>query len=124
MKRSKAITRATQRIITPTLPSNFNARLMERIAQQARQRRRTEIATGIAASIAIVAMVVYAAVVMAGIEMPKIEFSTFDWSMIWDIDMVARIRMWLPIAITVWGMLIAEMFIRRHINMKKLRKKE
>lgn len=124
MKRSKAISRATQRIVTPTLPTNFNARLMERVAEQARRQRRTELVTGIAASIAITAMVVYAAVAMANIEMPKISFPHIEWSMFGSEEMAARMRMWGPIAVMLWAIFIADMFIRQHFRMKKLKKKE
>lgn len=116
MKRSKAISKAAQRISTPTLPSDFNARLMVSVTRQARRQRRTEIITSIIASMGIIAMIVYGVILMLEIDFPKINFGIRL-----DADMSYHMRMWGIPTVFVVAMLVAEMFIRQHIRMHKIR---
>ena len=119
MKKSKAISRATQRLDTPTLPYGFNARLMARVRERAREQRRTDIITGIAASVAIIAMVAYGTFAMMKIELPKI-----DWAAMFDDMMLARMRLWGMMTLTVVAMFVVDMYIRQYFRLRKMRKNE
>ena len=119
MKKSKVISRATQRLDTPTLPYGFNARLMARVRERAREQRRTDIITGIAASVAIIAMVAYGTFAMMKIELPKI-----DWAAMFDDIMIARMRLWGMMTLTVVAMFVADMYIRQYFRLRKIRKNE
>ena len=119
MKKSKAISRATQRLDTPTLPYGFNARLMARVRERAREQRRTDIITGIAASVAIIAMVAYGTFAMMKIELPKI-----DWAAMFDDMMLARLRLWGMMTLTVVAMFVVDMYIRQYFRLRKMRKNE
>ena len=119
MKKSKAISRATQRLDTPALPYGFNARLMVRVRERAREQRRTDIITGIAASVAIIAMVAYGTFAMMKIELPKI-----DWAAMFDDMMIARMRLWGMMTLTVVAMFVADMYIRQYFRLRKIRKNE
>ena len=119
MKRSKAISRATQRLDTPTLPYGFNARLMARVRERAREQRRTDIITSIAASVAIIAMVAYGTFAMMKVELPKI-----DWAVMFDDMMMVRMRLWGMIMLTVVAMFVADMYIRQYFRLRKMRKNE
>ena len=119
MKKSKAISRATQRLDTPTLPYGFNARLMARVRERACEQRRTDIITGIAASVAIIAMVTYGTFAMMKIELPKI-----DWAAMFDDMMLARMRLWGMMTLTVVAMFVADMYIRQYFRLRKIRKNE
>lgn len=116
MKQSNAISRATQRISTPTLPSDFNARLMVRVTKQARHQRCIEIITSIIASMGVVAMLVYGVITMLQIDFPKINFGIRL-----DADMLYHMRMWGIPTVVVVAMLVADMFIRQHFRMRKIR---
>lgn len=116
MKQSNAISRATQRISTPTLPSDFNARLMVRVTKQAHHQRRIEIITSIIASMGVMAMLVYGVITMLQIDFPKINFG-----MSFDAEMFYRMRIWGAATAIVLVMLVADMFIRQHIRMRKIR---
>ena len=119
MKRSKAISRATQRLDTPALPYGFNARLMARVRERAREQRRTDIITGIAASVAIIAMVAYGTFAMMKVELPKI-----DWAAMFDDMMMTRMRLWGMMTLTVVAMFVADMYIRQYFRLRKIRKNE
>ena len=119
MKKSKAISRATQRLDSPALPYGFNARLMTRVRERAREQRRTDIITGIAASVAIIAMVAYGTFAMMKIELPKI-----DWAAMFDDMMIARMRLWGMMTLTVVAMFVADMYIRQYFRLRKIRKNE
>ena len=119
MKKSKAIHRAAERLSTPALPYDFNARLMARIRERAREQRRTDIITGIVASVAIIAMVAYGTFVMMKIELPKI-----DWAAMLDEMMLARMRLWGMMTLCVVGMFVADMYIRQYFRQRKMRKEE
>ena len=119
MKRSKAISRATQRLDTPALPYGFNARLMARVRERAREQRRTDIITGIAASVAIITMVAYGTFAMMKVELPKI-----DWAAMFDDMMMTRMRLWGMMTLTVVAMFVADMYIRQYFRLRKMRKNE
>ena len=119
MKKSKAISRASQRLDTPALPYGFNARLMTRVRERAREQRRTDIITGIAASVAIIAMVAYGTFAMMKVELPKI-----DWAAMFDDMMLVRIRLWGMMMLTVVAMFVADMYIRQYFRLRKMRKNE
>ena len=119
MKRSKAISRAAQRLDTPTLPYSFNARLMTRVRERAHEQRRTDIITGIAASVAIIAMVTYGTFAMMKVELPKI-----DWAAMFDDMMMTRMRLWGMMMLTVVAMFVADMYIRQYFRLRKIRKNE
>ena len=119
MRKSKAISRATQRLDTPTLPYGFNARLMTRVRERAREQRRTDIITGIAASVAIISMVAYGTFAMMKIELPKIE-----WAAMFDDMMLARMRLWGMMTLTVVAMFVVDMYIRQYFRLRKMRKNE
>ena len=119
MKKSKAISRATQRLNTPALPYGFNARLMTRVRERAREQRRTDIITGIAASVAIIAMVAYGTFAMMKVELPKI-----DWAAMFDDMMLTRMRLWGMMMLTVVAMFVADMYIRQYFRLRKMRKNE
>ena len=119
MKKSKAISRATQRLDTPALPYGFNARLMTRVRERAREQRRTDIITGIAASVAIIAMVAYGSFAMMKVELPKI-----DWAAMFDDMMLTRMRLWGMMMLTVVAMFVADMYIRQYFRLRKMRKNE
>ena len=71
MKKSKAISRAFERLDTPSLSYDFNARLMARVRERAREQRRTDIIVGIFASATIIAMVAYGVSTMIAIKFFK-----------------------------------------------------
>ena len=119
MKKSKAISRATQRLDTPALPYGFNARLMTRVRERAREQRRTDIITGIVASVAIIAMVAYGTFAMMKVELPKI-----DWAAMFDDMMMTRMRLWGMMTLTVVAMFVADMYIRQYFRLRKIRKNE
>ena len=119
MKKSKAISRATQRLDTPALPYGFNARLMTRVRERAHEQRRTDIITGIAASVAIIAMVAYGTFAMMKVELPKI-----DWAAMFDDMMMTRMRLWGMMMLTVVAMFVADMYIRQYFRLRKMRKNE
>ena len=119
MKKSKAISRATQRLDTPALPYGFNARLMTRVRERAREQRRTDIITGIAASVAIISMVAYGTFAMMKVELPKI-----DWAAMFDDMMMTRMRLWGMMMLTVVAMFVADMYIRQYFRLRKMRKNE
>ena len=119
MKKSKAISRATQRLDTPALPYGFNARLMTRVRERAREQRRTDIITGIAASVAIIAMVAYGTFAMMKVELPEI-----DWAAMFDDMMLTRMRLWGMMTLTVVAMFVADMYIRQYFRLRKMRKNE
>ena len=119
MKKSKAISRAAQRLDTPTHPYGFNARLMTRVRERAREQRRTDIITGIAASVAIIAMVAYGTFAMMKVELPKI-----DWAAMFDDMMMTRMRLWGMMTLTVVAMFVADMYIRQYFRLRKMRKNE
>ena len=119
MKKSKAISRAAQRLDTPALPYGFNARLMTRVRERAHEQRRTDIITGIAASVAIIAMVAYGTFAMMKVELPKI-----DWAAMFDDMMMTRMRLWGMMMLTVVAMFVADMYIRQYFRLRKIRKNE
>ena len=119
MKKSKAISRATQRLDTPTLPYYFNARLMARVRERAREQRRTDIITSIAASVVVIMMVAYGSFAMMKVELPKI-----DWAAMFDDMMMVRMRLWGMITLTVVAMFVADMYIRQYFRLRKMRKNE
>lgn len=124
MKRSKAISRATQRLDTPTLPYCFNARLMERVRERAREQRRTDIILGIVASVAIIAMVAYGTIVMMKIELPRVELQKIDLAVMFDDMMITRMRLWGVMTLTIVAMFVADMYIRQYFRLRKMRKNE
>ena len=119
MKRSKAISRATQRLAPPTLPYCFNARLMARVRERAREQRRTDIITSIAASVVVIMMVAYGSFAMMKVELPKI-----DWAAMFDDMMMTRMRLWGMITLTVVAMFVADIYIRQYFRLRKMRKNE
>ena len=119
MKKSKAIHRAVERLDTPSLPYGYNARLMARIRERAREQRRTDIITGIVASVAIIAMVAYGVIVMA-----KIEFPHLDWGAIFDDMMMARMRLWGMMTLSVVAMFVLDMYIRQYFRLRKMRRED
>ena len=119
MKKSKAIHRAAERLSTPALPYDFNARLMARIRERAREQRRTDIITGIVASVAIIAMVAYGAFAMAQVGFPHL-----DWGAMFDEMMMERMRLWGMMTLCVVGMFVADMYIRQYFRQRKMRKEE
>ena len=119
MKKSKAIHRAAERLSTPALPYDFNARLMARIRERAREQRRTDIITNIVACVAIIAMVAYSAFTMM-----KIEFPTIDWGAMFDDMMVARMRLWGMMTLSVVAMFVLDMYIRQYFRLRKMRRED
>lgn len=119
MKRSKAIERAVERLDTPTLPYGFNTRLMARVHERAREKRRTDIITAILASVAIIAMVTYGAFAIAQVEFPKI-----NWSELFDNMMIERMRLWGMMTLSVVAMSVVDMYIRQYFRLRKMRKRE
>ncbi len=124
MKRSKAISRATQRLDTPALPYSFNARLMERVRERAREQRRTDIILGIVASVAIIAMVAYGTIVMMKIELPRVELPKIDLAVMFDDMMITRMRLWGVMTLSIVAMFVADMYIRQYFRLRKMRKNE
>lgn len=124
MKRSKAISRATQRLDIPTLPYYFNARLMARVRERAREQRRTDIITSIAASVVVIMMVAYGAATMMKVELPRVELPKIDWAVMFDDMMMVRMRLWGMITLTVVAMFVADMYIRQYFRLRKMRKNE
>ena len=119
MKKSKAIHRAVERLDTPSLPYGYNARLMARIRERAREQRRTDIITNIVACVAIVAMVAYSAFTMM-----KIEFPTINWGAMVDDMMVARMRLWGMMTLSVVAMFVLDMYIRQYFRLRKMRRED
>lgn len=119
MKKSKAIHNAVERLSAPTLPYGFNARLMARIRERAREQRRTDIITGIVASLAVIAMVAYGTVAMA-----QVEFPTIDWLAMFDEVMMARMRLWGMMTLSVVAMIIVDMYIRQYFRLRRMRRKD
>lgn len=119
MKRSKAIERAVERLDTPTLPYGFNTRLMARVRERAREKRRTDIITAILASVAIIAMVAYGAFAIAQVEFPKI-----NWSEIFDNMMIERMRLWGMMTLSVVALSVVDMYIRQYFRLREMRKRE
>ncbi|MBR5139028.1 MAG: hypothetical protein IKV12_05710 [Alistipes sp.] len=119
MKKSKAIHHAVERLSTPTLPYGFNARLMARIRERAREQRRTDIITGIVASVAIIAMVAYGVFAMAQVEFPHL-----DWGVMFDEVMMARMRLWGMMTLSVVAMVVVDMYIRQYFRLRKMRRKD
>lgn len=124
MKRSKAISRATQRLDIPALPYCFNARLMARVRERAREQRRTDIITSIAASVVVIMMVAYGVVTMMKVELPRVELPKIDWAVMFDDMMMVRMRLWGMITLTVVAMFVADMYIRQYFRLRKMRKNE
>ncbi len=116
MKKSNAIRRAAERLDNPALSYAFNARLMARVRKREREQRRSNIITGIAASVAVIAMVAYGASAIAQVEFPKI-----DWSAIFDGMIMPQIRLWGAVTLSVVAMLVADMYIRQYLRRRRLK---
>ncbi len=117
MRQSKAIHRAVERLDKPTLSYGFNARLMTRIRERAREQRRTDIITGCVASIAIVAMVAYGAAAMSEFALPRIDLSGI-------FKMMAHAREWGVMTLLIVAMVVADMYIRQYFRLRKIRKND
>lgn len=117
MKRDKAIHHAVKQLDTPTLSYDFNTRLMARVRERAREQRRTDIITGIAASVAIIALVAYGVFAMEQIEFPKI-----NWGEMFDDMMMARMRLWGEMTLSVVAIFVIDMYIRQYFRLRKQRK--
>lgn len=115
MRRSKAIHRAVEQLDKSALSYGFNARLMVRIRERAREQRRTDIITGCVASVAIMAMVAYGAAAMSKIDLPRIDLSGI-------FKMMAHAREWGVMTLSIVAMLVADMYIRQYFRLRKFRK--
>lgn len=119
MKKSKAIHRAVERLSIPTLPYGFNARLMVRIRERAREQRRTDIITSIVACVAIISMVVYGSFAIM-----RIEFQTIDLGALFDGMTMARIRLWGMMTLLVVAICVVDMYIRQYFRLRQMQKND
>lgn len=97
---------------------------MARVRERAREQRRTDIITSIAASLAIVAMVAYGTIAMMKVELSRVELPKIDWAVMFDDMMMVRMRLWGMITLTVVAMFVADMYIRQYFRLRKMRKNE
>jgi hypothetical protein len=97
---------------------------MARVRERAREQRRTDIITSIAASVVVIMMVTYGAATMMKVELPRVELPKIDWAVMFDDMMMVRMRLWGMITLTVVAMFVADMYIRQYFRLRKMRKNE
>lgn len=117
MKKSKAISRAFERLDTPSLSYDFNARLMARVRERAREQRRTDIIMGIFAIAAIIAMVAYGVSTMIAIKFPPIKIGA-----IFNHLIPSHMRLWGAIILSLVAMMVVDMYIRQYFRLRKQRR--